>query len=74
MLFVPAAAGKNTKNVASAVNERSTGVWNNTVPAALRKLEELGIVRELSHRGRRNMLFGYERYISILNEGTEPVK
>lgn len=50
----------------------TTGVWHNTAHAALRKLEELGVVRELTG-GRRNMLFGYERYINILNEGTEPI-
>ena len=33
-------------------------------------LERLGIVRELTGK-KRNRLFGYEAYLSILNEGTE---
>ena len=42
-------------------------------PAAtsgMRALERLGIVRELTGK-KRNRLFGYEAYLSILNEGTE---
>ncbi len=38
--------------------------------SAMAVLEELGIARELTGK-RRNRLFGYERYIAILNEGTE---
>ena len=36
----------------------------------MRALERLGIVRELTGK-KRNRLFGYEAYLSILNEGTE---
>ncbi len=41
-----------------------------TVTVALDALENAGIVRELTGR-RRNRLFGYHRYLKILNEGTE---
>lgn len=43
-----------------------------TVATALRHLEELGIVREMTGRS-RNRLWAYTDYLSILNEGTEPV-
>lgn len=43
-----------------------------TVAASLRHLEELGIVRELSGRS-RNRIWAYTEYLSILNEGTEPI-
>jgi cell filamentation protein, protein adenylyltransferase len=43
-----------------------------TLAAALRHLEELGIVREMTGRN-RNRLWAYTQYLSILNEGTEPV-
>ena len=36
----------------------------------MRALERLGVVRELTGK-RRNRLFGYEEYLSILGEGTE---
>ncbi len=42
-----------------------------TVSAALRMLERLEIVRELTGK-RRNRLFGYHRYVSLLAEGTQP--
>ena len=35
-------------------------------------LTQLGIVRELTGQ-RRNRVFAYDRYLSILNEGTEPL-
>ncbi len=44
-----------------------------TVMKALAKLQELGIVREVTGR-RRGMLFAYSRYMTILNRGTEPAK
>jgi hypothetical protein len=40
---------------------------------ALAKLQELGIVREVTGR-RRGLLFAYSRYMTILNRGTEPAK
>jgi Fic family protein len=42
-----------------------------TVMKAIANLEKLGIVREVSGR-RRGRLFAYSRYMSILNQGTEP--
>ena len=33
-------------------------------------LEELGVMRELTGR-KRGRLFGYDRYLAILSEGTE---
>ena len=41
-----------------------------TVTAALARLQELGIVREITSK-RRDKLYSYEKYIDILNEGTE---
>lgn len=44
-------------------------------PTAARALEVLtsaGIVRELTG-GRRNRVFAYDKYLAILNEGTEPL-
>lgn len=47
-----------------------TGLSFPAVSAAMGVLERLDIVRELTGK-RRNRLFGYGRYIEILNEGTE---
>jgi Fic family protein len=44
-----------------------------TVTAALARLEEIGIVREITSR-RRDKLYSYEKYIQLLNEGTELIK
>jgi len=44
-----------------------------TVTAALKKLQELGMVREITGK-RRNRTYSYDRYIALLNEGTEPLK
>jgi Fic family protein len=46
-------------------------VTHPTVMKAIANLEKLGIVREISGR-RRGRLFAYARYMSILNQGTEP--
>jgi cell filamentation protein, protein adenylyltransferase len=42
-----------------------------TVTSALESLENAGIVRELTGR-KRNRLFGYPRYLKVLNESLEP--
>jgi Fic family protein len=47
-----------------------TGITPSTVNTALRHLEQLGIVRELTAR-KRNRLFSYAGYIDIMNRGTE---
>lgn len=51
--------------------ERS-GVTFPTASRAVQSLEQLGIVREITGRG-RNRLYAYDRYIAILNEGAEPL-
>ena len=46
---------------------------NLSIPAAttaIGALEELGIARELTGK-KRNRLFAYESYLTILNEGVE---
>jgi len=50
---------------------RATGLSAPTIGAALRMLTQLGIVRELTGK-RRNRIFGYDRYVAILGEGTKP--
>ena len=49
----------------------ATSLTAPTVGAALRTLERLGIARELTGK-RRNRLYGYQQYVSLLAEGTEP--
>ena len=47
-----------------------TGLSFPAASSGMRALERLGIVRELTGK-KRNRLYGYEAYLSILNEGTE---
>ena len=47
-----------------------TGLSAPTVAAALRLLEKLGIVREITGR-QRGRVYTYERYLAVLREGTE---
>jgi Fic family protein len=47
-----------------------TGITPATVNKALRQLEQLGIVKELTAR-KRNRLFSYAGYIEIMSRGTE---
>jgi Fic family protein len=49
---------------------RKTGLTSATVNKALRNLERLDIVTELTAQ-KRNRLFSYARYIEIMNRGTE---
>lgn len=53
------------------VTER-TGLTLPTAGAGMQVLEELGIVQELTGL-RRNRIYGYQKYIEILSEGTEPL-
>lgn len=53
----------------SAVAE-ITGLTPPTVLTALEALSKIGVVTELTGR-RRNRLYGYKEYISILSQGTE---
>ena len=48
-----------------------TGLTAATVNKALTNLERLSIVKELTAQ-KRNRVFGYEKYIEIMNQGTEP--
>ena len=50
-----------------------TGLTAPTVNAALVDLQSLGIVTEVTGR-RRGRVFAYRRYLSILSEGTEPMR
>jgi DNA-binding transcriptional regulator GbsR (MarR family) len=47
-----------------------TGLSLTTIGTSLERLEELGIVKELTGR-KRNRLYAYSQYISIMNQGTE---
>jgi len=49
-----------------------TGLSFPTATKRIDKLMNLGIVKERTG-GRRNRVFSYERYLAILNEGTEPL-
>jgi Fic family protein len=49
-----------------------TGLSFPAVSSAMDLLVELGIARELTGK-QRNRLFSYDRYLAILNEGTEPL-
>jgi DNA-binding MarR family transcriptional regulator len=46
-----------------------TGLTVPTVTAAMKSLEKAGIVRELTGKP-RGRVFGYDRYLEVLNEGT----
>lgn len=50
--------------------KKKTGLSLTTVGTGLEKLEELGIVNELTGQ-KRNRFYGYTQYIEILNQGTE---
>lgn len=51
---------------------RHTGLSFPTATKGMNALVELGLVRELTGQ-RRNRVFVYDRYLSILNEGIEPL-
>jgi cell filamentation protein, protein adenylyltransferase len=51
---------------------KHTGASYPTVSRAIQALDKLGIVREITGR-KRERVFAYTRYLSILNEGTEPL-
>ncbi len=57
---------------ASAAAEKLK-VTEPTARTALRHLQKLKIVRELTGK-RRNRLFVYDKYLAILDEGTEPIR
>jgi Fic family protein len=49
-----------------------TGLSFPTATKGIARLMNLEIVKELTG-GRRNRVFSYDRYLAILNEGTEPL-
>lgn len=49
----------------------ATGLSFPAASSAMELLVQLGIARELTGK-RRNRLFVYDAYLSVLNEGTEP--
>jgi len=49
-----------------------TGVTYPTAAKSMESLTTLGIAREITGR-KRDRVFAYDRYIAILNEGTEPL-
>ena len=49
-----------------------TGLTAPTINATLVDLIRLGVVNEVTGR-RRGRVFGYRRYLDILNEGTQPL-
>ena len=53
------------------VSER-TGISFPSAAKGMNALAGLGIARELTGR-RRNRILAYDRYLSILTEGTEPL-
>jgi len=52
---------------------KALGVTEPTVRSSLSHLEKLRIVREMTGR-QRNRLFVYDKYLGILDEGTEPLR
>lgn len=50
-----------------------TGLSTPTVITSLRALVALDVVREVTGR-RRNRVYSYQSYVSILSEGTEPIR
>ena len=55
-----------------ASSAKATGLSFSGVSSAMRLLVDLGIARELTGR-RRDRLFAYDRYLTELIEGTEPL-
>ncbi len=53
------------------VASKRSGLSGPTVAGSMKRLADLGIVRETTGN-RRNRVFVYERFVGILNEGTEP--
>ena len=51
----------------------STGLTDPTVASALSRMEDMGIVRELTGR-KRDRLYAYDPYLALLAEGTEPLR
>ena len=62
------------KPILSALSgAKETGLTRQTVLTALKQLQKIKIVRELTGK-ERDRLFVYDDYLKILSEGTEPIK
>ncbi len=59
--------------VAIPTAARKIGISAPTVAKSLAHMTELGILHEVTGR-ERHRLFVYDKYLSILNEGTEPIR
>jgi Fic family protein len=59
--------------VAIPTAARKIGISAPTVGKSLAHMTELGILHEVTGR-ERHRLFVYDKYLSILNEGTEPIR
>jgi len=64
---------QSTPLITIARASQETQISVPTVTAAITRLQELGIVREITNK-RRDKLFSYENYLRLLNEGTEPLR
>lgn len=51
---------------------KAVGVNRGSITAALTKMQEMGLVRELTGN-RRNRLFAYDAYLALLSRDTEPL-
>lgn len=62
------------KPIISALSgAQETGLTRQTILTALKQLQKIKIVRELTGK-ERDRLFVYDAYLKILSEGTEPIK
>jgi len=52
---------------------KQTGLSKPTAEAAIGRLVELGVVRQIAEK-KRGRLFAYDAYLAALNHGTEPVR
>jgi Fic family protein len=59
--------------VAIPTAARKIGISAPTVAKSLAHMTELGILHEVTGR-ERHRLFVYDKYLSIMNEGTEPIR
>lgn len=56
--------------VTSGILVKEIGILPNTANKALLKLQELGILKEITGK-KRNRVYSYWRYLKIMDEGTE---
>jgi Fic family protein len=51
---------------------KEIGVSQPTITSALKRLEEIGVVREITGKA-RDRIYVYQAYLDILEEGTQPI-